>query len=131
MSHAGDPSYEALLDRAEEALVGDDLVSARHAFEEILRVAPNDLIAHRGLAEIERLTPPEEKDPLADVTIRLTLPIERLMKERVSPPAAFVLSRFAAGPLSFGALCDLCPMPRSQVREIVIDFLGRKLLTSV
>lgn len=121
-----DAALDALMTAARAALQEKDIEKAAKTFQGILRIEPSHVLARRGLAQVDALLArrAEGAGILRHSQIRLTLTPAQASALDLSTGEGFVLSRITATPVPVEALVSICPIPESELLEILRRFLS-------
>lgn len=127
-SAVGDPqaAVEALMTAARAALQAKDLDKAAKTFQGILRIEPSHVLARKGLAQVDALLArrAEGAGILRHSQVRLAVARDRTAQLGLSTQEGFVLSRINDEPAPVDALVSICPLPESELLEILRRFLS-------
>jgi hypothetical protein len=127
------PQVADLLVQAESALMDDDLNAARVAYQQVLRIDPDNVIARQGVSEVDREIAalcrrcgirPERH-------IRLAVPAAEVLDGTVPNEAAVLSQLLTADDLAIEELLDRCALPETAVLEILSRFVDRAVVAVV
>jgi len=126
-------AVDALMAFARGALEAKDLVKAAKTFLGILRIEPSHVFARRGLAQVDALLArrAEGAGILRQSQVRLAIPKDAVAALELSAEEGFVISRIDATAVPVDALLSICPLPESELLEILRRFLSEGWITVV
>lgn len=119
-------AVETLMSGARAALQANDLMKAAKTFQGILRIEPSHVLARRGLAQVDALLArrAEGAGILRHSHVALAVTREQAAQLTLSTEEGFVISRITETPSPVDALVSICPIPESELLEILRRFLS-------
>lgn len=119
-------AVETLMNAARGALQANDLMKAAKTFQGILRVEPSHVLARRGLAQVDALLArrAEGAGILRHSNVALAISREQVSALKLSTQEGFVFSRLTAAPAPVESLVSICPIPESELLDILRRLLS-------
>lgn len=105
-----------LLERAEQALLSDDLASARACYREVLALAPQHALAQRALRDVESAL---STWYVRHAFVSLAVGLREVMSSSTDARETLLLSKLATVEVSVQEFVERSGMPPSDVHEIV------------